>query len=188
VVVVERAVTDVPRPTLFDIVIVWDEVTVGRLVKISSSSVLPSLQPATEKVNLKSFASMRDRELQEAKALLKRAESEHPVTVRAGIDCREVQLLKAPAISVIAEVLNDGMLIKEGHPLNILFQFVTAAVLNKGTVIMLRQPLNMLLIVVTAAVLNMGMVTIPKQLPNMLLIFVTATVLNKGTFVRARHS
>jgi hypothetical protein len=115
-------------------VIVWDEVTVGRLVKISSSSVSPSLQFATEKVNLKFDASIRERELQLVKAPLKRAESEHPVTVRAGIDCREVQLLKALAISVIAEELNNGMDCRETHSLNMLFQFVTAAVLNKGTV------------------------------------------------------
>jgi hypothetical protein len=108
VVVVERAVTEVPMPTLFDIVIVWEDVTVGRLVKISSSSVLPSLQAATEKVNRKFDASIREREGQLLNMLLKLADEETVETVRA------------------------GMADKELHPLNMLFMFPTFAVLNSG--------------------------------------------------------
>ena len=108
-VVVERAVTEVPRPTLFDIVIVWDEVTVGRLVKISSSSVLPSLQLPTEKVNLKSFASIREREGQLRNMLLKLADEETADTLSAGTLVNEMQLTSMLFIFTSAAVLNKGM-------------------------------------------------------------------------------
>jgi hypothetical protein len=132
VVVVERAVTEVPRPTLFDIVIVWEEVTVGRLVKISSSSVLPSLQLPTEKVNLKSFASMREREVQ-----LVNISPKKPVvtadTLRAGTLTRDVQPEKKKRMSVSAAKLNIGMLVRDKQFSNILLADAHAAVLNKGT-------------------------------------------------------
>ena len=104
-VVVERAVTEVPRPTLFDIVIVWEEVTVGRLVKISSSSVSPSLQAATEKVNLKFDASMREREEQALNIKLKLADEETADTLRAGTLFREGQFSINLFMFVTAAVL-----------------------------------------------------------------------------------
>ena len=134
-VVVERAVTDVPMPTLFDIVIVWEEVTVGRLVKISSSSVLPSLQLPTEKVNLKFLASMRERELQLENMPLKLPDEETAETVSAGSADKEPQLANILPMSVTAALLNNGMWVKLGQPINMPFIFVTAAVLNGGTVL-----------------------------------------------------
>jgi hypothetical protein len=113
-------------------VIVWEEVTVGRLVKISSSSVLPSLQLPTEKVNLKSFASMREREVQPLNTLLKLADE------------------------LTAEKFNAGRLTSEEQPPKMLFTFVTAAVLNKGIETREKQLVNMPLAIVTAAVLSKG--------------------------------
>jgi hypothetical protein len=181
VVVVERAVTDVPRPTLFDIVIVWDEVTVGRLVKISSSSVLPSLQLPTEKVNLKSFASIRDKELQLLLKVLTKLPEVTADTLNAGTLISERQAPNISRMFVTAAVLNSGTVVKELQLLSIVLMSVTAAVLNSGTVVNEVQLLNIWLIFVTAAVLNKGTDSRELQLLNMPLIFVTAAVLNKGT-------
>jgi hypothetical protein len=158
VVVVERAVTEVPRPTLFDIVIVWEDATVGRLVKISSSSVLPSLQLPTEKVNLKSFASMRERELQELNIKPKLLDEETTDTLRAGTLVKEKQAPNVLFMFVTAAVFNRGIVVNFSHPINMPDMFVTAAVLNNGTAIKLRQVLSMLLIFVTAAVFSKGIV------------------------------
>ena len=64
--------------------IVWEDDTVGKLVNISSSSVSPSLQDATEKVNLKSFASMRKMEEHPLKIALKLLDEETADTLRFG--------------------------------------------------------------------------------------------------------
>ena len=85
--------------------IVWEDVTVGRLVKISSSSVSPSLQFATEKVNLKSFASMREREVQALNIKLKLADEETADTLRAGSLFREGQFSINLLMLVTAAVL-----------------------------------------------------------------------------------
>jgi hypothetical protein len=156
VVVVERAVTEVPRPTLFDIVIVWEEVTVGRLVKISSSSVLPSLQDATEKVNLKLDAWMRDRELQFLNMLVKVPDEETAVRTRAGTLDRDWQPSTRLVALVTAAVLNNGMVVKDVQLPSMPSMFVTSAVLNKGRLVRETQLENITNIDVTAAVLNNG--------------------------------
>ena len=155
-VVVERAVTDVPIPTLFDMVIVCDEATVGRLVKISSSCVLPSLQDATEKVNLKFFASMRVREVQPLKMLVKLLDEVTPVTLKFGTLVRAEQFCNMAFISVIAPVFVSCIFTKDRQPLNALFALVTDVQSKEGINCSASQDRNAFCIVVTDAVFIRG--------------------------------
>ena len=109
----------------------------------------PSLQFATEKVNLKSFASIRDRELQLPNMLVKLLAEETAVTLSAGTLDKEVQPLNMEFVFVTATVLNNGTVVRLVQALNISCMFVTNAVLNNGTVVRLVQPPNMLNIFVT---------------------------------------
>ena len=95
----------------------------------------PSLQLATEKVNLKFLASMRERELQLENIPLKLPDEETAETVSAGSADKEVQLANIEFTSVTAAVLNNGMWVKLLQLINIPLIFVTAVVLNGGTVL-----------------------------------------------------
>ena len=97
----------------------------------------------TEKVNLKSSAWMRARELQKSN-ILEKLKFVTAVVTRAGTVVREEQLLNILPMFVTAAVLNKGTAAKEVQLLNILFMLVTAAVLNKGTVLSEEQILNIL--------------------------------------------
>ena len=98
------------------------------------------MQEATEKVNLKLDAWMRDRELQLENILPKLPDEE------------------------TADTLSAGTLDKEEQPLNINCMLVTAAVLSNGMVTRGKQSANILPMLVTAAVLSSGMLVREEQL------------------------
>lgn len=88
----------------------------GRFEKTSSNEVLDNLPLASEKVNLKFFASTRINELQLAAKFEKLALDDTPVTVRAGIAEREEQALNIEDAAVTEAVLKTGILSREVHP------------------------------------------------------------------------
>ena len=96
------------------------------------------MQEATEKVNLKLDAWMRDRELQLENILPKLPDEETADTLSAGTLDKEEQPLNINCMLVTAAVLSNGMLVSELQKTNILFILVTAAVLSSGIVI--REP------------------------------------------------
>ena len=96
------------------------------------------MQEATEKVNLKLDAWMRDRELQLENILPKLPDEETADTLSAGTLDKEEQPLNINCMLVTAAVLSNGMLVSELQKTNILFILVTAAVLISGIVI--REP------------------------------------------------
>jgi len=151
--------TIVPNPQFpVSVMVALVDVRGTRLFSISVIAVADSWQS----VNPTVLANDIWQRSSEFAALAKFAPKSVPAVVvidavdSAGIDCKEIQLLKINVIVVTAAVLNNGILFKLIHPITNSFILVTDDVLNNGKSTNELHVLNIRDILVTDSVLNNG--------------------------------